>query len=140
MCGIAGIIGKNAKEAELQKMLKVQAHRGPDHTGSYLDKGYAAIGHNRLSIIDLSADANEPFRDNSGRYYLTFNGEIYNYKEIREGLNEFYNFRTSSDTEVLLAAYIQWGKKCLNRFNGMFSFAIWDQKNKNVLQQGTGLE
>src|SRR5690554_2942325 len=115
MCGIAGIIGKNAYEEELQIMLEEQAHRGPDHTGSYIDKGFVAIGHNRLSIIDLSSAANEPFQDNSGRYFLTFNGEIYNYKELREELKGFYHFRTASDTEVLLAAYIQWGKECLNR-------------------------
>lgn len=132
MCGIAGIIGKNANEAELQEMLEKQQHRGPDHTGSYLDKEYAAIGHNRLSIIDLSAEANEPFRDNSGRYYLTFNGEIYNYRELREELKNFYDFRTSSDTEVLLAAFIRWGIGCLDRFRGMFAFGIWDSEKKEL--------
>lgn len=132
MCGIAGIIGERANEAELQIMLKEQAHRGPDHTGFYLDKGFAAIGHNRLSIIDLSADANEPFVDNSGRYYLTFNGEIYNYKELKEELEHFYEFRTTSDTEVLLAAYLRWGKECLERFRGMFAFAIWDSEKKEL--------
>ncbi|MCX2837458.1 asparagine synthase (glutamine-hydrolyzing) [Salinimicrobium sp. MT39] len=132
MCGIAGIIGPNPSEAELQKMLQAQHHRGPDHTGTYFDPGFAAIGHNRLSIIDLSPDANEPFIDNSGRYYLSFNGEIYNYKELKEELKPHYNFKTSSDTEVLLAAFIYWGKECLNRFNGMFSFAIWDCREKKL--------
>ncbi len=132
MCGIAGIIGENPPEAELQKMLEEQAHRGPDHTGTFMDKGFAALGHNRLAIIDLSPEANEPFTDNSGRYYLTFNGEIYNYKELREELKNSYQFKTTSDTEVLLAAYIQWGKDCLQKFNGMFSFAIWDTKEKKL--------
>lgn len=132
MCGIAGIIGANASEAELQKMLQCQAHRGPDHTGSYIDEGFAVIGHNRLSIIDLSADANEPFGDNSGRYYLTFNGEIYNYKELKEELKDSYNFQTSSDTEVLLASYITWGGDCLSKFRGMFAFAIWDSEKKEL--------
>ena len=132
MCGIAGIIGPEPSEAELQNMLQAQQHRGPDHTGTYLDPGFAALGHNRLSIIDLSADANEPFQENSGRYFLTFNGEIYNYKELREELKHFYKFKTSSDTEVLLAAFIQWGKDCLHRFNGMFAFAIWDSNEKKL--------
>src|SRR5690606_18119567 len=132
MCGIAGIIGSIANDTELQKMLQCQAHRGPDHTGSYIDKSFAAIGHNRLSIIDLSADANEPFRDNSGRYYLTFNGEIYNYKELKEELKGFYEFQTSSDTEVLLASYIKWGEDCLSKFRGMFAFAIWDSEKKEL--------
>lgn len=132
MCGIAGIIGEKANEAELQQMLQKQAHRGPDHTGSYLDKGFAALGHNRLAIIDLSADANEPFEDTSGRYFLSFNGEIYNYKELREELQGFYKFRTASDTEVLLASYLRWGKDCLQKFRGMFAFAIWDSKKKEL--------
>lgn len=132
MCGIAGIIGPNPSEAELQKMLQAQFHRGPDHTGTYIDPGFAAIGHNRLSIIDLSPEANEPFVDNSGRYYLSFNGEIYNYKELREELKDFYDFRTASDTEVLLAAYIKWGKDCLEKLNGMFAFAIWDSQEKKL--------
>ncbi|GAB2778923.1 asparagine synthase (glutamine-hydrolyzing) [Salinimicrobium soli] len=132
MCGLAGIIGPKPSEAELQKMLQTQKHRGPDHNGSYLDEGYAALGHSRLSIIDLSPEANEPFVDNSRRYYLSFNGEIYNYRELREELKSFYHFKTASDTEVLLAAYIKWGKECLQKFNGMFAFAIWDSAEKKL--------
>lgn len=132
MCGIAGIISSNPSEEELLRMLDKQVHRGPDHTGSFIEEGFAAIGHNRLSIIDLSTDANEPFTDNSGRYYLTFNGEIYNYLELKEELKNFYNFRTSSDTEVLLASYIQWGKNCLEKFRGMFAFGIWDTEKKEL--------
>lgn len=132
MCGIAGIISSNPSEEELLKMLEKQVHRGPDHTGSFNDKGYAAIGHNRLSIIDLSTAADEPFCDNSGRYYLTFNGEIYNYIELKEELKDYYDFRTSSDTEVLLASYIHWGKNCLEKFRGMFAFGIWDTEKKEL--------
>ncbi|MFO7719241.1 MAG: asparagine synthetase B, partial [Gillisia sp.] len=132
MCGIAGIISSTPSEDDLLKMLEKQVHRGPDHTGSFIDKGHAAIGHNRLSIIDLSTAANEPFSDTSGRYYLTFNGEIYNYLELREELKEFYDFRTSSDTEVLLASYIHWGKNCLEKFRGMFAFGIWDIEKKEL--------
>ena len=130
MCGIAGIIGPKPSEIELKKMLNAQHHRGPDHTGTYVDPGFATIGHNRLSIIDLSPEANEPFVDNSGRFYLSFNGEIYNYKELRDELKGQYDFKTASDTEVLMAAFIRWGKECLQRFNGMFAFVIWDSQEK----------
>jgi len=130
MCGIAGIISAKNNTGKLRKMLKLQQHRGPDHSGEYLDPGHCVLGHNRLSIIDLSAKANQPFVDNSGRYHLTFNGEIYNYKELKPELEAHYNFKTESDTEVLLAAYVVWGKTCLNKLNGMFSFAIWDRSKK----------
>jgi asparagine synthase (glutamine-hydrolysing) len=132
MCGIAGIISAKANKEQLQQMLKLQQHRGPDHTGNYFDPGYCALGHNRLSIIDLSEKANQPFKDNSGRYHLTFNGEIYNYKELKEELKTHYNFKTGSDTEVLLAAFIVWGKSCLTKLNGMFAFGIWDSREKKL--------
>lgn len=130
MCGIVGIISSHPKESDLRKMLENQAQRGPDHTGTFIDKDFAALGHNRLAIIDLSSDANQPFTDTFERFDLTFNGEIYNFKELREELKDSYRFKTTSDTEVLLAAYIKWGKKCLDKFNGMFAFAIWDTKEK----------
>ena len=76
-------------------MLKLQQHRGPDHTGEYVDSNYCALGHNRLSIIDLTTNANQPFADNSGRYHLTFNGEIYNYKELKQELKAHYNLAVS---------------------------------------------
>lgn len=132
MCGIAGVISENSEEAALKTMLKKQSHRGPDHTGIYIDKGFAGLGHNRLSIIDLSPDANQPFCDSSKRYYLSFNGEIYNYKELKLELKHVYTFRTNSDTEVLLAAFMHWGKECLHKLNGMFSFAIWDTQDKTL--------
>jgi asparagine synthase (glutamine-hydrolysing) len=132
MCGIAGIISAKANREQLQDMLKPQHHRGPDYTGEYIDSGYCALGHNRLSIIDLSTKANQPFTDNSRRFYLTFNGEIYNFIELKQELKAHYNFKTESDTEVLLAAFIVWGKSCLNKLNGMFAFAIWDSWEKKL--------
>ncbi|MFD1095245.1 asparagine synthase (glutamine-hydrolyzing) [Salegentibacter chungangensis] len=132
MCGIAGIISPYDRNVALNKMLELQKHRGPDNTGNYADKGYACLGHNRLSIVDLSTAANQPFLDNSGRYHLVFNGEIYNYKELKAEIGSKYTFRTNSDTEVLLASFIVYGKKCLEKLNGMFSFAIWDAEEKSL--------
>jgi asparagine synthase (glutamine-hydrolysing) len=131
MCGIAGIVGEY-QENQLDAMLASQHHRGPDATRSYFDDGFAALGHNRLSIIDLSAQSNQPFVDNSGRYVLVFNGEIYNYIELKAELQNQYDFKTKSDTEVLLAAFIVYGKNCLLKFNGMFAFAIWDNQEKKL--------
>jgi asparagine synthase (glutamine-hydrolysing) len=113
-------------------MLAVQKHRGPDFAGKYLDEGYVVLGHNRLSIIDLSSQSNQPFKDNSGRYVLVFNGEIYNYIELKEDLLDLYDFKTESDTEVLLAAFIVYGESCLQKLNGMFAFAIWDNQEKKL--------
>ena len=129
MCGIAGIIGKNASKDVLLKMTNTQKHRGPDYTGFWLDEN-VCFGHNRLSIIDLSENANQPFQDEEERYQLIFNGEIYNYLELKNELDD--NFVTSSDTEVLFAAYLKWGKACLNKLNGMFSFAVWDSVDKKL--------
>jgi asparagine synthase (glutamine-hydrolysing) len=131
MCGIAGIIG-NYKEVQLENMLKSQHHRGPDATAKYFDSDFCALGHNRLAIIDLSPESNQPFKDDSERYVLVFNGEIYNYIEIKAALSNQYNFKTESDTEVLLAAFIIYGKSCLEKLNGMFAFAIWDNQEKKL--------
>jgi asparagine synthase (glutamine-hydrolysing) len=131
MCGIVGIIG-DYKELQLDAMLASQHHRGPDATGKYFEAEFAALGHNRLAIIDLSSKSNQPFVDNSGRYVIVFNGEIYNYIEIKAALQSQYDFKTESDTEVLLAAFIIYGTSCLERFNGMFAFAIWDNQEKKL--------
>tara|TARA_R110001583_G_scaffold162719_1_gene314982 strand:- start:37747 stop:39453 length:1707 start_codon:yes stop_codon:yes gene_type:complete len=131
MCGIAGIIGRKASELLLDKMLFAQKHRGPDFTGKYCAESIV-LGHNRLSIIDLSEDANQPFFSTDKRYILVFNGEIYNYLELKIALAKDYHFTTKSDTEVLLAAYIKWGKHCLEKLNGMFSFAVWDTETKKL--------
>ena len=110
-------------------MTDALAHRGPNAEGFYTEGGKIALGHRRLSIIDLSTGANQPFRDDSGRFTLIFNGEIYNYNDIKPLLPD-YKFKTTSDTEVILAAYIKWGAECLKYLNGMFAFAIWDKKDE----------
>lgn len=127
MCGIAGVIGQLPdKQRVMQQMLEVQHHRGPDARGM-ADLGEQGIlGHNRLRILDMAAEANQPFHSRDGRFTLVFNGEIYNYLEIRTVLSGKYVFHTQSDTEVLLCAYQEWGSACLERLIGMFAFAIWD--------------
>lgn len=136
MCGIAGIVLKRRGKIDLpvaiSAMLISQRHRGPDHTGTFFESDLAVgLGHNRLSIIDMTAAANQPFLSADSRFVITYNGEIYNYRELRaelEGLGRA--FVSQSDTEVLLAAYQQWGEACLHRLNGMFAFAIWDTVQK----------
>ena len=128
MCGIAGILSQQNRTHELDAMLAIQNHRGQDFTGRWSSEG-AYIGHNRLSIIDLGADSNQPFKN--GRYVLTFNGEIFNYLEIKQELPE-YNFTTNGDTEVLLAAFLKWGKDCLKKLRGMFAFAIYDTETREL--------
>lgn len=107
------------------------AHRGPDDSGVFSEPGIA-LGHRRLSIIDLSTAGHQPMRYADGRYTIVYNGELYNFREIRHELSEHFTFTTNSDTEVILAAYSRWGGACLDHFNGMFAFAIYDQKEKNV--------
>jgi len=128
MCGIAGILSKRSDWDQDPKWIRdmtfAQRHRGPDAEGFYRDE-WISLGHRRLSIIDISDAANQPFTDNSGRYVAVFNGEIYNFRELRDQLT-FYDFSTSSDTEVLVAAFAHWGPSCLKRIKGMFAFAIWD--------------
>lgn len=133
MCGIAGIIGQIETpdvETRLGAMNAAIAHRGPDNAGSLIAPG-AALGHLRLSIIDLSESANQPMADASNRFIITFNGEIYNFAEVRSKLPD-YPFRTDSDTETILAAFSRFGPDCLSMFNGMFAFAIWDRERREV--------
>ncbi|WP_162126222.1 asparagine synthase (glutamine-hydrolyzing) [Flavobacterium phycosphaerae] len=132
MCGITGIIGHKANQQNIVSMLEAQKHRGPDFTDFWLQDGIVALGHNRLSIIDLTENANQPFFSDCGNYVLVFNGEIYNYLELRKELQSRYTFKTQSDTEVLLNAYREWGEDCLSRCNGMFSFAIWNKKEQSL--------
>lgn len=114
----------------LQRMTNCMAHRGPDADGFWIE-GQVAFGHRRLSIIDLSSAANQPFTDESGRYIIVFNGEIYNYQEVKRLLPD-YPFHTTSDTEVLIAAFAKWGEGCLRYLRGMFSFIIWDRRDQGV--------
>lgn len=134
MCGIAGIISRTGHSPDrlvIETMTDAVAHRGPDGSGVWID-GPVALGHRRLAIIDLSSAADQPMRcDASGRQ-IVFNGEIYNYRELRAQLADGYHFRTASDTEVILAAYDRWGESCVERFNGMWSFAILDLRHDVV--------
>lgn len=114
----------------IQRITGEMVHRGPDAEGFFMDQELA-FGHRRLSIIDLSQAANQPFQDISGRYTIIFNGEIYNYAEIKPLLND-YPFRTNGDTEVILAGYIKWGADCLSHLRGMYTIAIWDNQERNL--------
>lgn len=128
MCGIAGIIdykGKNTGRPVIEAMLCAINYRGPDESGVFLSP-LAALGNVRLSIIDLST-GQQPLSDTSGRYWIVLNGEIFNYRELRELLiKKGFTFRTTSDTEVLVQLYSAFGKDCLGMLNGQFAFAIWD--------------
>jgi len=129
MCGIAGFINQNNQPASpiyLKRMNEALVHRGPDGEGEYV-KECAAIGHRRLAIIDLSPAGHQPMLSKNGRYVLTYNGEIYNFNELRLELKRMgYPFLSRTDSEVVLHAYSAWGKDCVYRFNGMFAFAVWD--------------
>lgn len=126
MCGIFGGLGLTDPLAALQTMGRVLKHRGPDDDGFFID-GPVALGHTRLSIIDLSTGS-QPMSSADGQYVIVFNGEIYNFQDIRTDLlKKGHLFRTLSDTEVILNAYREWGMDCVNRFNGMFAFALWDK-------------
>jgi asparagine synthase (glutamine-hydrolysing) len=133
MCGIAGIIDLKGNEVDgglVRRMTNAIAHRGPDADGFFVE-GSAGLGHRRLSIIDLSAESNQPFYDPSGRYVMVYNGEMYNYETVKAMMPD-YHFRTSGDTEVLLAAYIRWGADCLRHFRGMYAFVIWDKQERTA--------
>lgn len=135
MCGIAGIINKKSMEVnkeDIQIMNTVMAHRGPDAEGIYID-GNIGLGHRRLSIVDLSASGNQPMFSHDKKYVLVFNGEIYNYIELKEQLmQQGAYFTTETDTEVILEAYRFWGINCTKRFNGMWSFALYDREKKQI--------
>jgi asparagine synthase (glutamine-hydrolysing) len=122
MCGINGFSWKD--EALVKKMNEATRHRGPDGKGVYTGES-VSLGHNRLAIIDLSERASQPMKSHDESLVITYNGELYNFRELRKELSE-YPLRTESDTEVVLAAYQKWGSRCVEMFNGMFAFAIWD--------------
>jgi asparagine synthase (glutamine-hydrolysing) len=134
MCGIAGIIGASPAQASVlrvQRMTDALAHRGPDGAGHWTAPGGClTLGHRRLSIIDLSDQAGQPMHY-LGRYTIVFNGELYNYLELKAILQQKgYHFRSQSDTEVILASYDAWGVASLQQFDGMFAFAIWDEREQ----------
>lgn len=127
MCGIIGRYRRCGGSTPLQKIdIARIRHRGPDSQGHFLDD-FIALGHTRLSILDLTSQGQQPMASRDSRYILIFNGEIYNFLELRRELENLgHNFRSRTDTEVVLAAYQQWGVECLARFRGMFAFALWD--------------
>jgi len=135
MCAIVGIVNLNgapAEHASLQRMTDAVAHRGPDGEGHLVD-GCVGLGHRRLAIIDLSPAGRQPMATEDGRYVLIYNGEIYNFRELRVELEaQGWPFRSRTDSEVLLKAYAEWGAGCLERFNGMFAFAIWDRATSEL--------
>ena len=135
MCGISGFISDKSyiKKNSINSTLDLMGRRGPDAKNYYIeDSSSKQIGllHTRLNIIDLNDRSNQPFRD--GNFILIFNGEIYNYIELRNILKKKYNFKTDSDTEVLIKCYQEYGERCVDHFVGMWSFAIWDLKNKKL--------
>ena len=139
MCGIAGIISQQP-ERRIGAMLQSIEHRGRDDEGVWTSASVDAegrrvcLGHRRLSIIDTSEAGHQPMQYADGRYSVTFNGEIYNYRELRKELEKLnHRFRTDCDTEVLLAAYAEWGTNSLARLNGMFAFALWDEAEQELL-------
>ena len=136
MCGILGVIQKKEPIDRniFQTALDTIKHRGPESEGQWFGVGdNVALGHRRLAIIDLSPGGYQPMQSADGRFFVTFNGEIYNYKDLKKELSDLGNvFKSESDTEVLLYAYIQWGEKCLEKLNGMFAFAIWDQQKQEL--------
>lgn len=130
MCGIAGIVnfnGSEVKESDLLQMMKEIKHRGPDDEGVYVN-GNVGLGFVRLSILDLSEKGHQPMKSKCGRYVIIFNGEVYNFKEIKEELLSKYSFISETDSEVVLNAFIEWGDECLERLNGMFAFVIYDKE------------
>jgi len=130
MCGINGFTFKD--DLLIAKMNDLISHRGPDGSGSFSDE-YVTLGHRRLKIIDLSAKASQPMFDDKHELALVFNGEIYNFMDVKKILeDDGYKFRSHSDSEVILYSYKKWGPDCVKHFNGMWAFAIYDMKNRKV--------
>lgn len=135
MCGIAvalGVGGRPVPQAVVERMASSLVHRGPDDHGLYMD-GAVGMGFRRLSILDLSQAGHQPMVSEDGQLILVFNGEIFNYLELRGELERLgHRFRSSGDSEVLLAAYRQWGRGCLSRLNGMWAFVIYDRRERRL--------
>jgi len=135
MCGIAGYLSFTdapAPTAVLEAMTRALAHRGPDGEGLHADGG-VGLGHRRLAILDVTAAAAQPMSAANGRVWITYNGEMYNFWEVRRDLEaRGHRFTTRSDTEVILAAYLEWGRACLQHFNGMFAFGLWDARTREL--------
>src|SRR2546425_7432443 len=139
MCGITGFLDlRPATRANRETMLRAMTnsllHRGPDDNGVWVDaEAGIALGHRRLAIIDLSPAGHQPMMSADGRFVISYNGELYNFQELRIELEALgCQFRSRTDTEVILYAYAQWRERALLRFNGMFAFAIWDRQRKEL--------
>jgi asparagine synthase (glutamine-hydrolysing) len=135
MCGVAGLFdfeqARPVDRALLDRMTDIVLHRGPDERGVYLDPGLG-LGHRRLSIIDLSS-GQQPMVSIDGQVIVSYNGEIYNFMDVRRELEDYgYRFRTHSDTEVILAAWAEWGEACVKQFRGMFAFALYDKRTQTL--------
>jgi asparagine synthase (glutamine-hydrolysing) len=132
MCGILGTVPYTPNEI-FKPALDTLYHRGPDSFGIESIDQEVSLGHRRLSILDLTESGHQPMKNDDGRYTVVFNGEIYNFLEIKKELaSKGHSFRSTSDTEVLLKAYMEWGEACVLRFNGMWAFAIWDKETKQL--------
>jgi asparagine synthase (glutamine-hydrolysing) len=132
MCGIVGLIAKPGSNASLERAVEVLAHRGPDDNGIWVQEPIV-LGHTRLKILDLTEAAHQPMRTPDGRYALSFNGEIYNYLELRGELASLgHEIVSTGDAEVILHAFEQWGTECVSHFNGMWAFAIWDREERRL--------
>ena len=143
MCGIAGFVG-NFEPGLLEQMNATLAHRGPDDSGVWSDpRRRVGLAHRRLSIIDLSEHGHQPMWDASETVVVVFNGEIFNFKELRRQLvQDGFEFRSDSDTEVILNLYLKYGRGLLTRLNGMFAFALWDTRDNSLLiaRDGVGVK
>jgi len=129
MCGICGVYGFDDRKL-IRAMNKTLVHRGPDQEGYFIDKNIM-LGHRRLSIIDLSSKGKQPTHNEDKTVWCVYNGEIYNFAEIRDELEKKgHRFYSNTDTEVIVHAYEEYGFECLKYFNGMFAFALWDSKKK----------
>ena len=143
MCGIAGILDNNSNKSPeslnkaFQLMLDALENRGPDNRGEVIIDPYNGtrlyLGHQRLSIIDPGIAGNQPMSNEASSIWLSTNSEIYNFKELKNELKDRFDFRSHSDTEVLLRAYEAWGLECLSKIRGMFAFSIWDGKKNRLI-------
>ena len=132
MCGIFGTFNMDIEDRIANRCVDLLEHRGPDGRGLYRNENIV-FGHRRLSILDLSESGKQPMVYNNGEYVITYNGEVYNFVEIKKELLSLgYFFESETDTEVILKAYIQWGSECLKKFNGMWAFAIWDKRKEKI--------
>src|SRR4051812_42931956 len=135
MCGITGVVSRSGAPVArdvVAAMTRVIAHRGPDDEGIWVE-GPAGLGNRRLAIIDLSPAGHQPMATADGRLVITYNGELYNYRELRAELERAgHRFRSETDTEVVLQAYREWGPACVDRFNGMFGLAVWEPERRRL--------